>query len=93
MKLLQSTDRLLGRFILRCCAVAAFLAAAATAVFGVMVLINGHFSGLLILSAAALFCWLGRLAWRDRAGLGDLLSRDFEPADTKPVKAHERKPL
>jgi hypothetical protein len=32
------------------------------------------------LSAGALFVWLGRLAWRDRATLGELLNRDFERA-------------
>lgn len=76
---MRSVDRALGRLLLRCIAVVAFLAAAAATVFAAVVLFNGHIIGVVILSVGALFLWLGRLAWRDRATLGEVLSRDFEP--------------
>ena len=78
MNLMRSVDKTLGRLFLRCCAVVAFLAAAAATVFAAVVLFNGHLVGVVILSAGALFLWLGRIAWRDRATLGDVLNRDFE---------------
>ena len=71
-------DIVLGRVVLRFCAVVAFLAAAGAAVFAAVVLFHGHLIGVVILSAGALFLWLGRIAWRDRATLGDVLNRDFE---------------
>jgi threonine/homoserine/homoserine lactone efflux protein len=80
MNLMRTVDGALGRLFLRCCAVAAFLAAAAAIAFGAVVLFSGQIIGVLILAAAALFVWLGRLAWRDRATLGELLNRDFERA-------------
>ncbi|MGB8435092.1 MAG: hypothetical protein WCE38_12605 [Burkholderiales bacterium] len=78
MKLVRTVDRTLGRLFLRCCAGVAFFAAAAAIIFGAVVLFNGQIIGVLILAAGALFLWLGRLAWRDRATLGALLNRDFE---------------
>jgi threonine/homoserine/homoserine lactone efflux protein len=80
MNLVRTVDGALGRLFLRCCAVVALLTAAAAIVFGVVVLFSGQIVGVLALAAAALFLWLGRLAWRDRATLGELLNRDFEPA-------------
>lgn len=76
--IIRRAENTLGRLFLRCCAVVAFLAAAAATVFAVVVLLNGHLIGVIILSVGALFLWLGRLAWRDRATLGELLNRDFE---------------
>jgi len=78
MNLMQSVDKILGRLFLRCCAVVAFLAAAAATVFAAVVLFNGHLIGVVILSAGALFLWLGLLAWRDRATLAEVLNRDFD---------------
>lgn len=93
MNLMQSVDRKLGRLFLRCCAVVAFLAAAAAAVFAAVVLLNGHLIGLVILSAGALFLWLGLIAWRDRATLAEVLNRDFERIKQgKPeTRAHDTK--
>ena len=34
----------------------------------------------LLLLLGAFFAWLGLRAWRDRATLGEALSRDFAPA-------------
>ena len=81
-KPLQSVDRALGRLLLRSCAVLAFLGAAASTVFGAVVLINGHFPGILILLLATFFLWIGLRAWRDRATLGEVLNRDFEKMPT-----------
>ncbi len=78
MNLMRSVDKALGRLFLRCCAVVAFLAAAAATIFGAVVLFNGHLIGVVILSTGALFLWLGLIAWRDRATLGAVLNRDFE---------------
>jgi len=80
MHLFRTDDGALGRLLLRCCAVVAFLGAAAAIVLGVVVLFSGQMVGVLALAAAALFLWLGRLAWRDRATLGELVNRDFELA-------------
>jgi len=80
MNLFRTVDGALGRLLLRCFAVIAFLGAAAAIVFGVVVLFSGQMVGVLALAAAAFFLWLGRVAWRDRATLGELMSRDFEPA-------------
>ena len=80
MNPMRRVDRALGRLCLRFWAVVAFLAAAAATVFATVVLFNGHIIGVVILSAGVLFLWLGRLAWRDRATLGEVLNRDFEPA-------------
>jgi len=78
MNLMRSVDKALGRLFLRCCAVVAFLTATAATVFAAVVLFNGHLIGVVILSAGALFLWLGLIAWRDRATLGEVLNRDFE---------------
>jgi hypothetical protein len=76
----QNVDRILGRLVLRFWAVVAVLAAAASATFGAIVLVNGNLiPGILLLALGTLFLWLGRRAWRDRATLGELLDRDFEP--------------
>ncbi len=76
---IQRADRILGRLVLRTVAVVAFLGAVGSAVFSVTVLADGHiFPGILALALAGLFLWLGRRAWRDRTGLGDLLNRDYE---------------
>jgi hypothetical protein len=80
MNVMRSVDHALGRIFLRSCAVVAFLAAAASIGFAAVVLFNGHFIGVVILSAGAFFLWLGRIAWRDRAPLGEVLNRDFQPA-------------
>ena len=78
MSLMRSVDKVLGRVFLRCCAVVAFLAAAAATVFAAVVLFSGHLIGVVILSTGALFFWLGLTAWRDRATLAEVLNRDFE---------------
>ncbi|MBI1285556.1 MAG: hypothetical protein GC183_14685 [Thiobacillus sp.] len=85
---MRSVDRALGRIILRCWAALAFLAAAAATVFAGVVLFNGHVIGVLILSAGALFFWLGRVACRDRATLGEVLNRDFERAREAEPETH-----
>ena len=75
----QRVDQALGRAVTRFWAIVAFMAAMAGGVFGIIVLIDGQvIPGLLLLALGTLFLWLGRRAWRDRAGLGDLLNRDFE---------------
>jgi hypothetical protein len=75
----RSVDRTLGRVVLRFWAVVAFLGAAASATFAMIVLVNGHaIPGIILLALGVLFLWLGRRAWRDRSGLGDVLNRDFE---------------
>lgn len=78
MNPVQSVDKALGRLFLRVCAVVAFLAAGAAAVFAAVVLLNGHLVGTVILLAGALFLGLGRIAWRDRATLGEILDRDYK---------------
>lgn len=78
MNLMRRVDKALGRLFLRCLAVVAFLAAAAAVILAAVVLFNGHIIGVVILSAGAFFLWLGLLAWRDRATLGELLNRDFK---------------
>ena len=83
MHLFHTVDGALGRLLLRCRAVVAFLGAAAAIGFGVVVLFSGQMVGVLALAAAALFLWLGRLAWRDRATLGELVNRDFEPVSKR----------
>ena len=75
---MKRLDHVLGRLLLRFWAVLAFLGAAASIVFGAVVLIKGHFPGLLILLLGAFFLWLGLRAWRDRATLGEVINRDFE---------------
>ena len=75
----RNGDRTLGRLVLRFWAVVAFLGAAASTMFGAVVLLDGQpIPGILLLALGTLFLWLGRRAWRDRATLGDLLNRDFE---------------
>lgn len=79
----QRIDRVLGRLVLRAWAIVAVLAAAASIAFGSVVLSNGQFPGLLMLLLGVFFFWLGLRAWRDRAGVGEMLNRDFErPAAT-----------
>lgn len=74
---IHKADRVLGRLVLRAWAVVAFIAAAASTAFGAHALGNGQIPGLLLLLLGAFFFWLGRRAWGDRAGLGELLNRDF----------------
>ena len=76
---MERLDRILGRVLLRSWAVVAFFAALGGAAFGVVVLRAGHAVGVFLLVLAALFAWLGLRAWRDRATLGEALSRDFTP--------------
>jgi hypothetical protein len=73
----QKADRVLGRLVLRAWAIVAFIGAVGSTAFGAAVLANGQIPGLLLLLLGAFFFWLGRRAWRDRAGLGELLNRDF----------------
>ena len=75
---MQRADRVLGRLVLRTWAIVAFIAAVVSAAFGAAVLRSGQIPGLLILVVGALFFWLGLRAWRDRAGCGAMLTRDFE---------------
>lgn len=79
MNLTQRVDSVLGRLLMRGVAIVAFLVAMAAGAFGSFVLLKGHYIGVVILSGGALFVWLGRLAWRDRACLGEILNRDFAP--------------
>ena len=74
----QLADRVLGRLVLRTWAIVAFVTAVVSTAFGATVLGSGHIPGLLMLVLGALFFWLGLRAWRDRAGFGALLNRDFE---------------
>ena len=76
---MERLDRTLGRLLLRTWAVVAFFAALGSAAFGIVVLRDGQFPGIVLLLLAALFVWLGLRAWRDRATLGEALSRDFAP--------------
>jgi threonine/homoserine/homoserine lactone efflux protein len=78
----ERLDRALGRLLLRTWAVLAFLAAMGSAAFGIVVLRNGQLPGVVLLLLAALFAWLGLRAWRDRATLGEALSRDFTPGQS-----------
>ena len=73
-------DRVLGRLLLRTWAVLAFVAALASTAFGVVVLRAGHVHGSVLLLLGGLFVWLGLRACRDRATLGEALSRDFAPS-------------
>ena len=76
---MERLDRTLGRLLLRTWAVVAFFAALGSAAFGIVVLRDGQLPGVVLLLLAALFAWLGLRAWRDRATLGEALSRDFAP--------------
>ena len=95
MNPLKRADRVLGRYILRFWAILAFLGAAASIVFGSVVLVKGHFPGLLMLLLGAFFLWIGLRAWKDRATLGDVLNRDFErcPNDDKKSRPRQTKIL
>jgi len=75
-------DRALGRLLLRTWAVVAFVAALGSAAFGIVVLRDGQLPGIILPLLAAFFAWLGLRAWRDRATLGKVLSRDFTPAQS-----------
>jgi hypothetical protein len=88
MNLIQKLDGALGRLLLRCCAVVSFVGATAAIAFGVVVLADGHFVGVLALLLGAFFLWLGRLSWRDRSTLGEALNRDFEPASKRGPVPH-----
>jgi hypothetical protein len=86
----QRVDWVLGRLVLRAWAIVAFIAAAASTAFGATVLSNGQLPGLLLLLLGAFFFWLGLRAWRDRAGLGELLNRDFGRAAATGKKTDAR---
>jgi len=90
MNPMRRVDRALGRLFLRFWGAVAFLAAAAAIVFSGIVLFNGHIIGIVILSAGVLFLWLGRMAWRDRATLGEVLNRDFEQTNKNKPEPHVR---
>jgi threonine/homoserine/homoserine lactone efflux protein len=75
----QRADRVLGRMVLRVWAVVAFVAAAASVGFGAVVLVAAPVPGVILLLLGALFLWLGVRAWRNRATLGEVLSRDYQP--------------
>ena len=79
---MERLDRTLGRLLLRTWAVVAFFAALGSAAFGMVVLRDGQLPGVVLLLLAALFAWLGLRAWRDRATLGEVLSRDFAPGQS-----------
>jgi hypothetical protein len=78
----ERLDRTVGRLLLRTWAVVAFFAALGSAAFGIVVLRDGQLPGVVLLLLAALFAWLGVRAWRDRATLGEALSRDFAPGQS-----------
>jgi len=84
-------DQALGRLLLRSFAVLAFVGAAASTVFGGVVLANGHFPGILALLLGAFFLWLGLRAWNDRATLGEALNRDFEKTPSSKTKDQVRR--
>lgn len=75
----QRADRVLGRMVLRFWAVVAFVAATASVAFGAVVLRAAPVPGVILLLLGVLFLWLGVRAWRDRATLGEVLSRDYQP--------------
>ena len=87
---MERLDRTLGRLLLRIWAVVAFVAALGSAAFGIVVLRDGHVPGIVLLLLAALFAWLGVRAWRDRATLGEALSRDFAPGQSSRDRKNRR---
>jgi hypothetical protein len=86
----ERLDRTLGRLLLRTWAVVAFVAALGSAAFGIVVLRDGQPPGVILLLLAALFVWLGRRAWRDRATLGEALNRDFAPGQVPRDRKNRR---
>ena len=87
---MERLDRTLGRLLLRTWAVVAFVAAVGSAAFGIVVLRDGQLPGVVLLLLAALFGWLGVRAWRDRATLGEALSRDFAPGQSSRDRKNRR---
>lgn len=87
---MRSVDKILGRLLLRSCAVLAFLGAAASTVFGAVVLVYGHFPGIISLLLGTFFLWIGLRAWRDPATLSEVLNRDFEKMPTGTPESHVR---
>ena len=77
---MDGIDRKLGRLLLRLWAVVAFLGAVASIGFGAVVLMSAPIPGVLLFLLGVLFLWLGMRAWRDRATLGEVLNRDYQPA-------------
>jgi predicted anti-sigma-YlaC factor YlaD len=75
---MEKIDRILGRFLTRLWAILAFIAAAASYVFCAFVVLTAPIPGVLIFLLGILFSWLGLRAWRDQAGLGELLNREYE---------------
>jgi hypothetical protein len=81
----QRVDRKLGRLVSRFWAVVAFVAALAAGSFGLVLLLDGQVPAVVVLALGGVFAWLGIRAWRDPAGLGELLNRDFQkPSDDNP---------
>ena len=76
----ENMDRKLGKLVQRFWAVIAFLASVASIGFGVVVIDLALFPGVILVLLGVLFFWLGTRAWRDTATLGELLNRDFQPA-------------
>ncbi len=63
----------------------AFVAALAAGSFGLVLLLDGQVPAVVVLALGGIFAWLGIRAWRDPAGLGELLNRDFQkPSDDNP---------
>ncbi len=87
---MERLDRKLGRLLLRTWAVVAFFAALGSAAFGIVVLRDGQLPGVVLLLLAALFAWVGARAWRDRATLGEALSRDFTPGRSSRDRKNRR---
>ena len=87
---MERLDRTLGRLLLRTWAVVAFFAALGSAAFGIVVLRDGQLPGVVLLLLAAFFAWLGLRAWRDRATLGEALSRDVAPGQSPRDRKNRR---
>jgi len=74
----KKIDRILGRLLTRFWAIVAFIASAACYVFCAFVILTAPIPGVLILLSGVLFSWLGMRTWRDHAGLGEVLNREYE---------------
>lgn len=76
---MKNLDAVLGKFVLRLCAVVAFMAALASFGFGVVVVSTAPIPGILLFLLGIFFFWLGLRAWRDHATLGEILNREYAP--------------
>ena len=79
---MENLDKLLGRVVMRSFALLAFIGSVASIGFGVVVISTALVPGVLLVLLGIGFIWLGKKAWRDRSGLGEILSRDYN-SDTK----------